>query len=155
VSEPFDAAIHDERHKFKADTGKEYCRNILQPLVHKGQSVSVDAPVTQKGYSPVSMATKTVDLDIYRTDKDVASLSAGVRRTFLVQSDSPEARPGGPGVPFSAKVASISVKATDDLSTKLTDRKIDLSLYFGRTEIVANATATLTGESRYANMRYD
>lgn len=155
MSERYDPAIHDARFKFSADTGKEYCRNILTPLVVKGQSVSVDEPVEEKGYTPVSMRTASVDLEIYRTDKPVQKLEKGKRRTFIVPNDAADGAADGPNVPERAKAASVTVNTTDDLNTPLDKRIIDVALFFGRTEIVVNGTAALTGESRYATIRYE
>lgn len=125
-----------------------YCAAVLDPLVVKGTDVSVDKPVQRDGLAPMERSQHTVSVRIYAIDAEIAEGA----QPFVVQRSDVAHVPGA--IPESAKVCDVEVRVADSDATPMDDRIVDVSLFFGRSEITATALARNTGDSKTATINY-
>jgi hypothetical protein len=138
-AEQWDPSVHtDASHRVVTSDGMQFCDQLLRPLVVRGASVDVDKPAVEC-LQVKDPAQLFIGVDIYRTETPVAEWTAGRVRTLI-----------GRDVPASAKVGTVSVRVAADTSVPISQRKVRVQLYFGRTEVVAAAEGLATGESCYA-----
>ena len=120
-SRNFQAGIHLESKKFYNDEGIAKCRNLFSLFVTEGQEVTVGQKVS-KTYTPVNGNEDHVKFRFFTSDH------VGV--TYVTE----------PGV---VKVGNVTVQSPHVYKGK--NREIEVSLYFGGTEITASARDISSG----------
>lgn len=152
-AEPFNAAVHDEKHAFVTAENRKLV-NILYPLVVKDKEVEVSWAVEKRGLIPVRSDQVVIDFDIYRTTEPVTDPRAEPSKPRTVPVDSLADGGRNNGVLKKDKVATLSV--TIGASDKpRTERTVNLHMSFASTEIVAHAESTHSGDKKKVTIRYE
>ena len=131
VISEFNPSIHDQKHRKRVD-GRDACDGIFSVYVRDGDPISPDEPVTRT-HLPWSSAQDSILLELYST-KD--------REPEYVD---------GQGC---AKSASVSIPIANMKHLPRDERKVEVAMYFGRTELEVHATNTRSGETRKMKVKY-
>lgn len=93
LAEPYDPNVHDplphRRYLQDSSSGGKYARNVLVPLVQRGDEIATDMSVQQE-VCPLLDSQIDVTFDLYRLDCRLPPLDGKFRRTFVYDDDLPE-----------------------------------------------------------------
>jgi len=150
LCERYNPAVHDPvpHPSYVIDNASgRWVDNVLVPLVQLGDDVPV-AHVVEQEVSPVRDGQATVNFALYRLDRRMAPISGGAPRTYVVTEAVARAAPPhlvAAHVPESAAIAKLSVSVGGGASAAT---RASVSLFFGRTELTADAHSKSTGDRR-------
>jgi len=119
-SRNFIQGVHREQHKFVTD-GIEMCNNLFSLFVRVNDTVRTGQKIT-RNYTLLRASDVNIACDLYATSNPDAEYVTD------------------PGM---TKIGSVTVQSPDTWRGK--DRNIEVSLYFGRTEITATAKDISSG----------
>ena len=119
-SREFIQGVHREEEKFVAD-GIEHCNNLFKLFVRENDTVRTGQKITGT-YSPLRAASTKMTYSFYATSNPDAEYVTD------------------PGM---TEIGSVTVQSPD--TWRGTNRKIEVSMYFGRTEITATAKDVSSG----------
>ena len=124
------------------------------PLVRKGDDVPVEHVVEQE-VSPVRDGQGSVNFVLYRIDRRLPELTATQPRTYVITEDVARSVPPSVlalHVPRSAAEATLSVLTGQGSAVST---RASCALYFGRTEITANAASKTTGDRKKVLVKWE
>ena len=157
LCELYDPAVHDPvpHPSYMVHTARgTYVDNVMVPLVQKNDEVGSTEARTTKA-DPLRDGQTTVSFRLYGLDRRLPPLTDDTPRSYLITE-----RVAG-GVPESALEQHVPASATVGSVTVNTGggpartSMCTLSLFFGRTEIRAQATATATGERKQVAISWE
>jgi hypothetical protein len=128
-----------------------YIDNVLLALVQRNDDVG-SSEVRETEVSPVRDAQGTVLFKMYRVDRRLPPHTADTPRTYLITARAAEGVPKhlvAQHVPESALVGRVLVNTGAGLASQ---SRAKLSLYFGRTEVLAEARSSTTGEKKQVSI---
>ena len=126
----------------------------MVPLVQMNDDVPVDHIVEQE-VSPVRDGQTTVNFTLYRLNSRLAPLAANQPRTYVITDTVQRAAPPAlikAHVPESSAAAKLTVNVGGGAASST---RASVSLFFGRTEITANAHSKTTGDRRKVTVTWD
>jgi hypothetical protein len=150
LCERYNPAVHDPvphpSYVITNATGT-WVDNVLVPLVQLGDDVPVAHSVEQE-VSPVRDGQATVNFALYRLERRMAPCTSAVPRTYVITDVVAKAAPAhllAAHVPYSSAIARLSVNVGGGASAST---RASVSLFFGRTELTADAHSKMTGDRR-------
>lgn len=131
VSAPFNSELDPKSKRFFAEDQNDwYCHDRFNAFVLAGESVAVDEKV-QKTFTPINRNQTQMGLEFYATKK-----------TKIRYTDEPEVE----------KIGEITVEIPD--TTKGLDRPVEVTMYFGKTEIKVEAKDLTSGKQYNTTLRF-
>jgi hypothetical protein len=151
-AERFDPDLHDEEWAYEVK-GRERV-DVLFPLVQKGDTVAVGEVCTRAGLVPVRDDQEVIDFELFRIDQRIVDPRnpGDAHRPRWIVVDSLSHDPFNPEILERDRCGSLTVPI-GNLGRPRNDRKVDLVLQFGSTEVTASAV-NLAGESQSCAFRY-
>ena len=157
LCERYNPAVHDPvpHPSYMVHTPQgSYVDNVLVPLVQRNEDVGANE-VRETEVSPVRDAQGSVLFKLFRVDRRLPPNTPDTPRVYLITSRVAEGVPAhqlSAHVPESAAIGRVNVQTG---SGSALASRAKLSLYFGRTEIKAQAFSQTTGDSRQVSISWD
>lgn len=127
----YDESRHDSKHRTRL-FGRDACDGIFDIYVHAGDPISPDKPVVNTSV-PYDASQYDILLELYST----------LDRWPDYVDD-----------PGCAKSASVTIPISNMRHLPRDERKVDVAMYFGKTELEVCATNTHSGETRKLKVKY-
>jgi hypothetical protein len=121
--------------------------NVLVPLVQLGDDVPVSHSVQQE-VSPVRDGQTTVNFVLFRLDTRMPPLQAGAPRTYVITDEVAQRAPPALIAKHVREAAAVSRLTVNVGGGMIASTRATVSLFFGKTEISAEAYSKQTGDRR-------
>ena len=157
LCELYNPAVHDPvpHPSYMVHTPQgSYVDNVLVALVQKNEDVGTNE-VRETEVCPVRDAQGTVLFKLFRMDRRLPPKTPDTPRVYLITSRVAEDLPEHAITAHVTESAAVGRVLVQTGLGRAADSRAKLSLYFGRTEIKAQAFSQTTGDSRQVSISWD
>ena len=157
LCERYNPAVHDpvpHPSYIISNSSGTWIDNVLVPLVRKGDDVPVEHSVEQE-VAPVRDGQGSVNFVLYRIDRRLPELTPTQSRTYVITAEVAASVPPSLlalHVPRSAAEATLSVLTGSGTAAST---RASCTLFFGKTEITANAASKTTGDKKKVLVKWE